>query len=60
MSIAEANDALRVLPAWTCKRPPVAEVLLLLYLHGLGPYPRFVDTGCDYAAVGSVAPEVVP
>ena len=20
-----------------------------------GPYPRFVDTGCDYAAVGSVA-----
>ena len=21
----------------------------------LGPYPRIVDTGCDYAAVGSVA-----
>ena len=21
----------------------------------LGPYPRFLDTGCDYAAVGSVA-----
>ncbi|WP_227492314.1 beta-phosphoglucomutase family hydrolase [Nocardioides salarius] len=21
----------------------------------VGPYPRFVDTGCDYAAVGSVA-----
>ncbi len=20
-----------------------------------GPYPRIVDTGCDYAAVGSVA-----
>lgn len=23
--------------------------------HGFGPYPRFLDTGCDYAAVGSVA-----
>ncbi len=22
---------------------------------GLGPYPRILDTGCDYAAVGSVA-----
>ena len=21
----------------------------------IGPYPRIVDTGCDYAAVGSVA-----
>ncbi len=21
----------------------------------VGPYPRFLDTGCDYAAVGSVA-----
>ena len=21
----------------------------------LGPYPRILDTGCDYAAVGSVA-----
>lgn len=21
----------------------------------LGPYPRNLDTGCDYAAVGSVA-----
>ncbi|WP_226283286.1 recombinase family protein [Janibacter indicus] len=23
--------------------------------RGTGPYPRFLDTGCDYAAVGSVA-----
>ena len=21
----------------------------------IGPYPRILDTGCDYAAVGSVA-----
>lgn len=24
-------------------------------LFSQGPYPRFVDTGCDYAAVASVA-----
>ena len=31
--------------ALVCAEPPVAE----------GPYPRILDTGCDYAAVGSVA-----
>ncbi len=24
-------------------------------VRALGPYPRMLDTGCDYAAVGSVA-----
>lgn len=28
-------------------------------LESGGSYPRFVDTGCDYAAVGSVAVELV-
>jgi hypothetical protein len=28
---------------------------LPLLLGTLGPYPRFLDTGVDYAAVGSVA-----
>jgi hypothetical protein len=25
------------------------------YFFGFGPYPWILDTGCDYAAVGSVA-----
>ena len=32
-----------------------AVVNLLLTSSGDGPYPRILDTGCDYAAVGSVA-----
>ena len=29
--------------------------LLLEFGGAEGPYPRILDTGCDYAAVGSVA-----
>ena len=25
------------------------------WFQAVGPYPRILDTGCDYAAVGSVA-----
>lgn len=25
------------------------------FVYDFGPYPRLLDTGCDYAAVGSVA-----
>ncbi len=28
---------------------------LLARTRTIGPYPRMLDTGCDYAAVGSVA-----
>ena len=37
------------------RRPGVAEEW---HDHGVedpGPYPRILDTGCDYAAAGSVA-----
>lgn len=33
----------------------VDRAMRALGLQGVGPYPRILDTGCDYAAVGSVA-----
>ena len=32
-----------------------AERMARMLTGALGPYPRILDTGCDYAAVGSVA-----
>jgi carbon-monoxide dehydrogenase medium subunit len=33
--------------------PPIPEASVVVH-RKVGPYPRILDTGCDYAAVGSV------
>ena len=37
------------------RRETLDQAVAVAFRKAQGPYPRILDTGCDYAAVGSVA-----
>ena len=53
--ILPPGDALNALTVGATHSDGLGEIEVPDTVWDIGPYPRILDTGCDYAAVGSVA-----